>query len=83
MLFEIQVKSVMCLSSSAMDIKELKFLDIQNIVNKPSTGQGATTEPSSTSAGRHGQSDRNAHPQVTSSSSHASTGPITILRRGR
>ncbi|XP_018553016.1 enhancer of mRNA-decapping protein 3 [Lates calcarifer] len=66
---------------SAMDIKELKFLDIQNTVNKPTSGQGAAKEPSFTSAGRHGQNNRTTHPPVTSSSSHSSTAPITILRR--
>ncbi|KAK2853512.1 hypothetical protein Q5P01_006173 [Channa striata] len=64
---------------SAMDIKDLKFLDIQNTVNP---GQGAATEPSYTSAGRHSQKNRNAHPQGTSSTSHPSSGPVTILRRG-
>lgn len=73
----------MYLSSSAMDIKELKFLDFQNSVNKPSSDQGAATEPRSLSVGRRGQSDRSALPQVTSSSSHACSGPVTILRRGR
>ncbi|XP_023285374.1 enhancer of mRNA-decapping protein 3-like isoform X1 [Seriola lalandi dorsalis] len=66
---------------SAMDIKELKFLDIQNTVNKPSSGQGAAKQPSIISAGRHGQSNRTTHPPVTSSSSHSGTAPITILRR--
>lgn len=66
---------------SAMDIKELKFLDIQNTVNKPSSAQGATTEPSFIPSGRHGQSNRITHPHVTSSSSHPSTAPVTILRR--
>uniref|UniRef100_UPI0037E79EAD enhancer of mRNA-decapping protein 3-like n=1 Tax=Semicossyphus pulcher TaxID=241346 RepID=UPI0037E79EAD len=66
---------------SAMDIKELKFLDIQNTANKPSSGQGATTEASITASGRHGQSNRVSQPHVTSSSSHSSTAPITILRR--
>ncbi|KAF3686890.1 Enhancer of mRNA-decapping protein 3 LSM16 protein -like protein YjeF domain-containing protein 1 [Channa argus] len=64
---------------SAMDIKDLKFLDIQNTVNP---GQGAATEPSSTSAGRHCQKNRNAQPQLTSSSSNPYTGPVTILRKG-
>ncbi|XP_055363281.1 enhancer of mRNA-decapping protein 3-like isoform X2 [Betta splendens] len=65
-----------------MDIKELKFLDIQSTVNKSTTGQAVAKEPSSASAGRLVQSDKNSHPQVTSSSSsQASTGPITILRR--
>ncbi|XP_026150111.1 enhancer of mRNA-decapping protein 3 [Mastacembelus armatus] len=67
---------------SARDIKELKFLDIQNTVNKPSSGQKAATEPSSVSAGRHSQSNKNTHPHATSSSSHSYTAPITILRRG-
>ncbi|XP_070692324.1 enhancer of mRNA-decapping protein 3-like [Pempheris klunzingeri] len=68
---------------SAMDIKELKFLDIQNTINKPSSGQGAATEPGSVPSGRHGQSNRITHPHATgsSSSSQPSTAPITILRR--
>ncbi|KAM9366418.1 enhancer of mRNA-decapping protein 3-like isoform 1-T1 [Symphorus nematophorus] len=66
---------------SAMDIKELKFLDIQNTVNKPSSGQGAAAQPSLTPSGQHGQSNRVTQPHVTSSSSHSSTAPITILRR--
>ncbi|XP_008275865.1 enhancer of mRNA-decapping protein 3 [Stegastes partitus] len=64
---------------SAMDIKELKFLDIQNTVSKPFSGQEASTEPSSTSAGR--QSNRTSHSHATSSSVQSSTAPITILRR--
>ncbi|TMS13125.1 enhancer of mRNA-decapping protein 3 [Larimichthys crocea] len=66
---------------SAMDIKELKFLDIQNTVDKPSSVQGAASEPSSVPSGRQGQSNKITHPHVTSSSSHSSTAPITILRR--
>ncbi|CAK6958789.1 enhancer of mRNA-decapping protein 3-like [Scomber scombrus] len=66
---------------SAMDIKELKILDIQNAVNKPSSGLGASTEASSGPTGRHSQTNRSTHPHVTSSSSHTSTAPITILRR--
>ncbi|XP_028431155.1 enhancer of mRNA-decapping protein 3 isoform X3 [Perca flavescens] len=66
---------------SAMDIKALKFLDIQNTVNKPSSDQEAAPEPSFIPSGRHGPSNRVTHPHVTSSSSHASTAPITILRR--
>lgn len=66
---------------SAIDIKELKFLDIQNTVKKPSPGQRAATESSFIPSARHGQSNRVALPHVTSSSSHSSTAPITILRR--
>ncbi|XP_059208828.1 enhancer of mRNA-decapping protein 3-like [Centropristis striata] len=66
---------------SAMDIKELKFLDIQNTVSKPNSAQGATTESSFIPSGRHNQSNRLTQPHVTSSSSHSSTAPITILRR--
>ncbi|XP_068432679.1 enhancer of mRNA-decapping protein 3-like isoform X2 [Clinocottus analis] len=66
---------------SAIDIKELKFLDVHNTVNKPSTGQGAATESSSIPSARHGQSNRVALPHVTSGSSHSGTAPITILRR--
>lgn len=66
---------------SAMDIKELKFLDIQNTVSKPSSGQEAATEPSFRSSGRHGQGHRTTHSHAASGSSHSSTAPITILRR--
>ncbi|XP_074517741.1 enhancer of mRNA-decapping protein 3-like [Sebastes fasciatus] len=66
---------------SAMDIKELKFLDIQKTVNKPGSGQGAATEPSFIPSARHSQSNRVTQPLVTSSSSQSSTAPITILRR--
>ncbi|XP_054468917.1 enhancer of mRNA-decapping protein 3-like isoform X2 [Anoplopoma fimbria] len=66
---------------SAIDIKELKFLDIQKTVNKPGTGQGAATESSFTPSARHNQSNRVALPHGTSSNSHSSTAPITILRR--
>ncbi|XP_056268620.1 enhancer of mRNA-decapping protein 3-like isoform X2 [Pseudoliparis swirei] len=66
---------------SAIDIKELKFLDIQNIVNQPSTGQGAATESSFIPSARHGQSNRVSLPHVTSSGSYSSSAPITILRR--
>ncbi|XP_039995030.1 enhancer of mRNA-decapping protein 3-like [Xiphias gladius] len=66
---------------SAVDIKELKFLDIQNTVEKPSSGQGAAKEPGFVSAGRHDQSNRTTHPHLTSSSSHSGTAPITVLRR--
>lgn len=82
MQFDLQVRSVICLSSSARDIKELKFLDIQNTVNKPSSGTGAAAEPRFVPSGRHGQSSKIAHPHVTSGT-HSSTAPITILRRGR
>ncbi|KAL7405832.1 hypothetical protein ABVT39_008288 [Epinephelus coioides] len=66
---------------SAMDIKDLKFLNIQNTVEKPSSGQGAAAEPSVILSGRQGQSNRVTQPHVTSSSSQSSTAPITILRR--
>ncbi|XP_070822536.1 enhancer of mRNA-decapping protein 3-like isoform X2 [Chaetodon trifascialis] len=66
---------------SAMDIKELKFLDIQNTTNKPSADQRPAAEPSFIPPGRHGQSERVTHPHVTSNSSHPSTVPITVLRR--
>lgn len=75
--------SAICLSSSAMDIKELKFLDIKNTVNKLSSGQGAATESSITPSGCGGQSNSVTHLHVTSSSSQSSTAPVTILRRGR
>lgn len=72
---------ISCLSYSAMDIKELKFLDIQNTVNKPSCAQGAATEP--VPSGRPAQSNRTAQSHATSSSSSSTSAPITILRRGR
>ncbi len=56
-----------------MDIKELKFLDIQNTVSKPSCGQAAVSESSVIPSGHRGQSN--------SSSSHNSTATVTILRR--
>ncbi|XP_045889251.1 enhancer of mRNA-decapping protein 3-like [Micropterus dolomieu] len=68
---------------SAMDIKELKILDIQNTVNKPISVQGAAAEAGSISSGRHGQSNRITSTHATSSNSQSSTAPITILRRGR
>lgn len=74
---------IYCLSYSAMDIKELKFLDIQNTVNKPSCAQGAATEPVSVPSGRPAQSNRTAQSHATSSSSSSTSAPITILRRGR
>ncbi|XP_051795965.1 LOW QUALITY PROTEIN: enhancer of mRNA-decapping protein 3-like [Acanthochromis polyacanthus] len=64
---------------SAVDIKELKFLDIQNTLNKPSSGQEASTEPSFMSAGR--QSTRTTQSHSTSGSFQSSTAPVTILRR--
>ncbi|XP_029354934.1 LOW QUALITY PROTEIN: enhancer of mRNA-decapping protein 3-like [Echeneis naucrates] len=67
---------------SVMDIKELKFLDIQNIVSKPISGQRAAKQPSIPSTVCHSQSSRSTQPPVTGSSSHFSTAPITILRRG-
>ncbi|XP_069546449.1 enhancer of mRNA-decapping protein 3-like [Brachyistius frenatus] len=66
---------------SAIDIKELKFLGVQNTVNKPSSGQGAATEASFMSAGRNGQSNKSTHSHATSNSSHPNNAPITILRR--
>lgn len=48
----------MFLSSSAMDIKEIKFPDIQNTVNKPGCGQGAGSEPTIVPSGHHGQSNK-------------------------
>ncbi|CAJ1048746.1 enhancer of mRNA-decapping protein 3-like isoform X1 [Xyrichtys novacula] len=62
---------------SAMDIKELKFLDIQTTANKPGSIEGAATQAGPMTSGRPSQSNR-----VTSSSSHSNnTAPITILRR--
>ncbi|XP_028258031.1 enhancer of mRNA-decapping protein 3-like [Parambassis ranga] len=65
---------------SAMDIKELKFLDI-NTINKAKSRKEAATEPSVVSAGCHGQSNRNTHSHASSNSSQSRTTPITILRR--
>ncbi|KAM3625000.1 uncharacterized protein V6R79_005387 [Siganus canaliculatus] len=67
---------------SAMDIKELKILDIQTAANKSSSGQAAAAETSSTPSAPHGQTTRVPHPLVTSNNSHPSTAPVTILRRG-
>lgn len=67
---------------SAMDIKELKFLDIQNKVNKNSSGKDTATEPSFISTGRHGQTNKTNHSYATSNSSHSSSGPVTNTRRG-
>ncbi|XP_047436292.1 enhancer of mRNA-decapping protein 3-like [Mugil cephalus] len=66
---------------SAMDIKELKFLDIQNTVHKPTAGQTAASEPGFLSAGCHAQSNRTTRSHATSNTAHSSTAPITILRR--
>ncbi|XP_037553523.1 enhancer of mRNA-decapping protein 3 [Nematolebias whitei] len=67
---------------SAMDIKELKFLDIQNTATKPRSGQGITTKPSLVSAGRNGQSNRTTHSHATTNMFHSSTAPISIPLRG-
>ncbi|KAM3877387.1 enhancer of mRNA-decapping protein 3-like isoform 2-T2 [Diretmus argenteus] len=65
----------------AMDIKELKFLDIQSSANKTSVGQGAAKEPTSTSSG-HSDQNRGTHSHATSTNTQSSTAPVTILRRG-
>ncbi|XP_017284200.1 enhancer of mRNA-decapping protein 3 [Kryptolebias marmoratus] len=67
---------------SAMDIKELKFLGIQNTVTKPSSGQGNATEPSFISAGHNGQSHKTTHSHAATNRFHSSTAPISIPRRG-
>ncbi|XP_060898237.1 enhancer of mRNA-decapping protein 3-like [Labrus mixtus] len=67
---------------SAMDIKELKFLDIQHTANKLGSVQGAATEASVTTSGRLANSNRVPKPEVTGSSSQPGAAPITILRRG-
>ncbi|XP_041670672.1 enhancer of mRNA-decapping protein 3-like isoform X1 [Cheilinus undulatus] len=66
---------------SAMDIKELKFLDIQNTANRLGSVQGAAAEASFLTPGRPDQTNRATQPYVTSSSSQFGTAPITILRR--
>lgn len=78
----LQVLSVICFSCSVMDIKELKFLDIGPTVTKPGCEQGASTETGCVPSGGHNQTSRVPHPPETSSVSHFSTVPITILRRG-
>ncbi|KAM9860971.1 enhancer of mRNA-decapping protein 3-like [Aulostomus maculatus] len=62
---------------SSMDIKELKFLDIQNEASKCSS---AATDATFRPTGLHSQSNNNAHPYA--SGHHSSTAPVTILRRG-
>lgn len=66
-----------------MDIKELKFLEIQSTDSKAGSDPRATTEPATMPSARSGQSNRSTHPHVTSSSTHLSTVPVTTLRRGR
>uniref|UniRef100_A0A3P9LCX9 Enhancer of mRNA-decapping protein 3 n=1 Tax=Oryzias latipes TaxID=8090 RepID=A0A3P9LCX9_ORYLA len=66
---------------SAMDIKELKFLDIQNTVNKTSTEQGCTPETSVISSGHPMPSNKATN--ATNESSRSSTTQITILRRAQ
>uniref|UniRef100_A0A3Q4MH56 Enhancer of mRNA-decapping protein 3 n=1 Tax=Neolamprologus brichardi TaxID=32507 RepID=A0A3Q4MH56_NEOBR len=60
---------------SAMDIKDLKFLDIQNKVNKTSAGKDTATEPSYISTGRHGQTNKTNHSLAISNSSGLSSNP--------
>lgn len=62
-----------------MDIKDLKFLDIQNKVNKTSAGKDTATEPSYISTGRHGQTNKTNHSLAISNSS----GLISNPRKGR
>ncbi|XP_076012059.1 enhancer of mRNA-decapping protein 3-like [Genypterus blacodes] len=61
---------------SAMDIKELKFLEIQKAVCKSGSDPRVMTEPAIMPSGRSIQSNRSTHSHVTSS-----TAPVTILRR--
>ncbi|XP_039867203.1 enhancer of mRNA-decapping protein 3-like isoform X2 [Simochromis diagramma] len=60
---------------SAMDIKDLKFLDIQNKVNKTGAGKDTATEPSYISTGRHGQTNKTNHSLAISNSSGLSSNP--------
>lgn len=65
---------------SAMDIKELKFVDIQNAATKSMSGQRTATEVTLPHQGR--QNNRSNFPPFPSSSSNSNTTPVTILRRG-
>ncbi|XP_070301583.1 enhancer of mRNA-decapping protein 3 [Salvelinus sp. IW2-2015] len=66
---------------SAMDIRELKFLDIQTQsgVSRASAGQGILSDPGVISSGQSGQNSRGGYP---ANNTHSTTTPITILRKG-
>ncbi|XP_034725613.1 enhancer of mRNA-decapping protein 3-like isoform X2 [Etheostoma cragini] len=69
---------------SAMDIKTLKFLDIQNTVNKPSSGRGAATEPSIIPSGSHvstGSSNSRRVTQATPRKTNVRNGGAKELMR--
>ncbi|CAN9506806.1 unnamed protein product [Ophioblennius macclurei] len=68
---------------SALDIKDLKFLDFQKTGSKQSSGQGIATQPDLASAGRHDHSDKSSRTHAASGSSQSSSAPITILRRAQ
>lgn len=66
-----------------MDIKELKFLDIGTATTKPNCEQGASTETGVVPPGGHSHTSRVTRTPETSSTSHLSAAPVTILRRGK
>lgn len=66
---------------SAMDIKELKFVDIQNAATKSTSAQRAATEVPAQHTGR--QNNRSSLPPFPSSSSNPATATSAVLRRGR
>uniref|UniRef100_A0A1A7Z0N5 Enhancer of mRNA-decapping protein 3 n=1 Tax=Iconisemion striatum TaxID=60296 RepID=A0A1A7Z0N5_9TELE len=68
---------------SAMDIKELKFLDIhKRVPSKASSGQRNPAEPSSVSGGQQVQSNRTTQIHAANNRFPSSSAPISILRRG-
>ncbi|XP_035599000.1 enhancer of mRNA-decapping protein 3-like [Oncorhynchus keta] len=66
---------------SAMDIKELKFLDIQTQsgVSRASAGQGILSDSGVISSGQSGQNSRGGY---LANNTHCTTAPITNLRKG-
>lgn len=64
-----------------MDIRELKFLDIQTQsgVSRASAVQGVLSDPGVISSGQSGQNSRGGYP---ANNTHSTTAPITILRKG-
>uniref|UniRef100_A0A1A8GK81 Enhancer of mRNA-decapping protein 3 n=1 Tax=Nothobranchius korthausae TaxID=1143690 RepID=A0A1A8GK81_9TELE len=68
---------------SAMDIKELKFLDIHNRVpSKAGSGQGNPAEPSSVSGGQQVQSNSTTQTHAANNRFPSSSALISIPRRG-
>uniref|UniRef100_A0A8C6PVR1 Enhancer of mRNA-decapping protein 3 n=1 Tax=Nothobranchius furzeri TaxID=105023 RepID=A0A8C6PVR1_NOTFU len=68
---------------SAMDIKELKFLDIHNRApSKAGSGEGNPAEPSSVSGGQQVQSNRTTQTHAANSRFPSSSAPISIPHRG-